>query len=270
MSENKSGDDQDQYRGREPQLGLSLSREEAEHRSTAGRSRPSAGVHAKLRQAVQVDKSVVERWFLPFAVLILILLVTGMALYIARSSQLSALEHQVAALSEQAAITSPDAELGRLEARVEALGDPANAVDDMHAEIQALRSAVTEQNNKIEVLTGRLDKLGQPSSPSGGAGSQSSDAGASGSQSAQASEQAGNGDWVINLITVADRAAAETFQKRLDNLGVDSRIEVVTLEDKSLQRVVVPGFDSRQAAENAGADLRKRLELSDDPWITQQ
>jgi cell division septation protein DedD len=169
------------------------------------------------------------------------------------------MEQEVAALGEQTA----GPELDRLRERMEEFGERADDIDDLKTEVRALRAAISEQTGRIEALNGRLDKLEQARTASPGSDS-------SQESSTQASTQSGDGSWVINLITVGDRASAESFQERLEKLGATSRIEPVTVEDKTLLRVVVPGFESRQAARNAGAELKDQLKLTDDPWITRQ
>lgn len=261
MSQNDSGDEQDRSRDREPQLGLSLSGEDTERRPSGDGSRRSAGTQAGLRQAVQVNKSAVERWFLPFVALIGLMFILAVVLYLFQGNRLTTLERQVAALDEQ----DSGAELDRMRERMENFGERTDDIDDLKSEVQALRTALSGQISRIEALTGRLDKLEKATATSPGSGSP-----AANGSSTQASTQSGDGAWVINLITVGDRVSAETFQERLEKLGATSRIDPVTVEDKTLLRVVVPGFKSRQAAENAGADLKSQLKLSDNPWITRQ
>lgn len=267
MSENTPGDDRDPQRGRQGQIGLSVPREEAAQRSTTTRPRRRPGGAEKFQQAARVDPDVVGRWFLPVTVLLLVLLVIVAIVTFAQGSRLEALQRQVAALNEQVVESGPDTRLRQLSERVETLGDRLDSTGGPGAEIEALRGTLVEQSEKIQALSDRLAGLEQGT----GGGSGSSDTGgASGEASPAASGDAGGGSWVINLITVADQASAEAFQKRLEKLDVDSRIQSVTVEDKPLLRVVVPGFQSRDAAENAGAEMKRELELPDDPWITRE
>lgn len=265
MSENESGDNREQPRGKEPQIGLSFPRDNTDEDASSSTNRPrrKPGAYENLQRAARVDDGVVARWFLPLAVLFLILFVIGIAIFLAQSSRLDDLERQVTALEKQAAGADPVSGLERIRDRVEALEERSSTPDSVDAEIRALRDVVAEQGGKIEALTGRLDKLAQSSGGSGAGESESNND--SGTPSGRV-----EGGWLINLITVADRASAEAFQKRLDKLDVTSRIQSVTVDNKTLLRVVVPGFQSRDAAENTGNDLKKRLELSDDPWITRQ
>lgn len=271
MSENRPGNYQDPGPGREGQSGLSVSREDAEHRKTGARPRRDTGIQGRLRRSGQIDAEVVSRWFIPTAALVLILFIIVVAMYFSQGSELNALKRDVAALGEQSTDTSMlSSDMDQVLARVDELGTRISSTEGVNVEIQALREDITRQNETIETLTSRIDELEKASSTSGGADSSSSNTEASGSQSTQAADQAGTGDWVINLITVADRAAAERFQERLGTLDVNSRIESITRDGKTLQRVVVSGYGSRNEARNAAADLKNRLELSDDPWIARQ
>lgn len=260
MSENDPGDDRETSRNQQGQIGLSIPPDETQRRPSSARSRRRPGAYEKLQQAVQVDQSVVSRWFLPFAILFLVLLVTGIAIFLGQGSRLDKLERRVAALNEQA-VNADTVELDRMQQRIDALGKRARDMEELTTEVQTLQKAIATQQKKIETLTSRLAKLEQAPAESGD--------GASGSKTTEGSGAAAGG-WTINLITVADRASAEEFQKRLEKIGVDSNIRSVTVNNRTLLRVVVPGFESRDAAERTGADLKKQLELSDNPWITRQ
>lgn len=274
MSENRPGNYQDPGPGREGPSGLSVSREDAEHRKADTRPRRDTGIQGKLRRSSRIDADIVSRWFIPAAALVLILFIIIVAMYFSQGSELNALKRDVAALGEQSTDTSTlSSDMDQVLARVDELDARMNSAEGMSAEIQTLREDVTRLNETIEALTGRLDELEQaPEAPgtAGGAGSDSGDTEASGSEPTPAADQGGSGDWVINLITVADRAAAERFQERLNTLDVESRIESITRDGKTLQRVVVAGYGSRNEARDAAADLKNRLELSDDPWIARQ
>jgi hypothetical protein len=53
-------------------------------------------------------------------------------------------------------------------------------------------------------------------------------------------------------------------------MGVDSRIDEITRDGRTLYRVVVPGFETHDQARAAAPDLKSRLELPGDPWIAEQ
>jgi len=262
MSDNRSDDSKDSGAGDNPQIGLSLPGEEARQRPKAERGKQGAGSQAKPRRAVHVDQNLAARWFLPAAIVLFLIFILLASLYIAQGGRLDTLQRRVAEMNERLANTDADTSIEQLRARIDALDDRLEIFSELGSGIRALEHSVAEQNSTIEQLTGRLDELEQASKDT------VADSDATAADASPSTQSAGN--WVINMITVADRAAAEDFQKRLDELRVKSRIQSVTIEGKSLLRVVVPGFPSQDAAKNAGADLKKKLELSDDPWIARQ
>lgn len=273
MSENESGDAHDRGLGRERQSGLSLPRDESRGRSTGARSGRPSGVYDRLRGATAVDESVVARWFIPVVLLLVVLFVVNISMYISQNNELTAWQSEIAALREQVEASGNndrDSEIDRIRASVEGLGTRLAAIEQMNTDLQALQTEVARQNETIEALSGRMDAIEQASAGSGGTGSDAGSSDDSGSQSAGTADQSGGGKWVINLITVADRASAESMQKRLGNMEIDSRIETITRDGKSLHRVVVPGYDSQEAAADAAPGLKDRLELSGDPWIARQ
>lgn len=269
MNENRPEDEPNLGPGGEPRSGLSVSREDTEGRSPPPRGRRSgAGAADKLWQAAQADESIVAHWFLPVAALVLVLLIVTITLYFSHGGQLNALSRDVAALREQNAGTTSGSELDRALARMDELGSRLGAVKELDAEMKALRDQLLEQNKRIEALAGRVEALEQ--TPAASAGGASSDSADSGTQTEQAEGQTEGGEWVVNLITLGDVDAAESFQEQLNELGIESRIEAITSGDKTLQRVLVPGFGSHEAAQQVVPELKQRLELSDDPWITRQ
>lgn len=268
MNENRPEDEPNLGPGGEPRSGLSVSREDTDGRSPPPRSRRSSpGAADKLWQAAQADESIVAHWFLPVAGLVLVLLIVTITLYFSHGGQLNTLSRQVAALQEQNVGATSGSEVDRVLARVDELGSRIGAIKELDAEVKALRDQLLEQNKRIEALAGRVEAIDKaPAAASTGTGSSSS--GESNTQTAPAESQAEGGEWVVNLITLGDLEAAESFQERLDKLGIESRIEAITSGDKTLQRVVVPGFSSQEAAQQVVPELKQRLELSDDPWIT--
>lgn len=269
MNENRPEDEPNPGPGGEPRSGLSVSREDTEGRSPPPRSRRrGTGTTDKLWQAAQADESIVAHWFLPLAGLVLVLLIVSVAMYFSHGSQLNALSREVATLRDQNIGTTSASEIEQAQARVAELTSQLGVVDELNAEIQALRDQLQKQNQRIETLAGRIEALEK--TPASSAGTASNDSGDSSTQTEQVDAQTDGGQWVVNLITLGDLEAAESFQKRLNELGIKSRIEAITSGDKTLQRVVVPGFGSQEAAQQVVPELKRSLELSDDPWITRQ
>lgn len=266
MSEDEPGGTRNQGIPGEGRSGLSLSREESENRSARPRPRRSPGLSGKLQQSIHAPESVVTRWFIPLAGLVVVLLIVMVAMHLSRGGELNALKHEVAALRSQAETSNTDglsAEIDRLAARVEGLTARLTDTTQLNTDLQALEAEVVQQNETIEALGGRMDELEEASSRSGGEEPSTSPAG-------QTSQPAGDGNWVVNLITVADSAAAEQVRKGLVEAGFEARVVPVTIDGKALRRVVVGGFDSFEAATSASPAMKEHLELTDDPWITRE
>lgn len=269
MSEHESSDDPGNEFVRNGQSGLSLPREDAENRAARSRPRRGAGIRERFRQTGGMSEKA-ARWFVPTAAVVVLLLIVTIVMDLSQRGTVTALEDRVAALQQEleaAGDNDARAEIERMARRLEGLGARLDTVDELQAELQALRTALTQQQETITALTGRLDELEQASSGSGGA-DQSADAPAP--ESAQTSDASSAGEWVVNLITVADRSSAEDVQKQLAERNVNARIDSISRDDRSLYRVVVPGFPSRDAAQNAAPGLKNDLDLADDPWITRQ
>lgn len=262
MSDNRSDEAKDSGPGDNSQIGLSLPGEEARQRPKTERGKRETGAQAKLRRAADVDQNLAMRWFLPVTIVLFLMLILLASLLIAQGSRLDTLQRRVAEMSERLANTDADTAIEQLRTRIDALDDRLEIASDIGSGTRALEQTVTEQSSMIEKLADRLDELEQASQDTGA----ESDATAAGAPPSTQSA----GSWVVNLITVADRASAEDFQKRLDELRVKSRIQSVTIEGKSLLRVVVPGFQSQDDAKSAGTELKQQLELSDEPWIARQ
>lgn len=275
MSENETSDDQDRGSSRPGKSGLSLPKEDPGVRPTGPRSRRETSLYDKLRRAGQLDENTAGRWFIPLTALVVVVLVAGIAAYRSHGTALTALENEVAALRAQmqdSDNTDLASRIDRLLARVEGLGARLDSMENLNTELQALRRTVTGHTDSLEALSGRLEELEQ--APTGSDSSQteseSAEADATAGGAAPASGQSGDGEWVVNLITVSERTSAEGVKKRLDDMGIASQIVPITREGKSLLRVVVPGFESRGEAEAAAPGFKKRLDLPGDPWIARR
>lgn len=247
--------------------------------SSSTASRPSRGSTAydKLTRARHGGQGILGRWLVPVSAIVLVILIVGLVLLFSRGDELESLKSQVAALQAQnestGGVDQLRAEFERLDARVEGLATELGNADEPGARMQALESQVAEQNAAVEALTGRVDELEQALASAQDAAPEEAapaDEAESASQSTQSSAQPADGDWVINLIAVGDRASAEQVQGRLAEMGVEAEIQTVTRDGRTLQRVIVPGYASRDDAQSAAPTLKKDLGLADDPWITRE
>jgi len=285
MSENnKPGNDPEPPADEAPKSGLSVSGEELESRSIPRRpKRRRTGLADTLLQGARVDAGTAARWLLPVAALVVVLLLVTLALSFSHGGRLTDLDNEVAALKAQTARTDPGPEIERLATRLEQLRGRLDAVDELTTRVAALQDRLQEQSAGIEALRERVAGLEQAPAPTAEAEqapgadqapdteqAQEPDSGGTEATSAPPDDAAPVDEWVINLMTLADPASAQSFRERLEELGIDARIETTTRGDQTLQRVVVPGFTSRDAAQDAVPGLTERLELSDQPWITRQ
>jgi len=274
MGDNDRGRNQDRDSIHEGRSGLSLPSEDGGHRSGAGgRGRRGGGFQEALRRAGRLDEGMAARWFIPLAALVVVLFLVNLAMHYSQESELAAWKEEVASLREQVAAARDNdagARLDRIQARVEALDTRLGAITKPNEQSQALGSSIERLGSRIDALASRVEKVEQPEADSGGAASASSDSAANGGEASQRPAQSEGGAWVINLITVSDRASAESVVARLGEMGVDAAIEPVTRDDKTLHRVLVPGFASRADAEAAAPGLKQALEISGDPWISRR
>jgi len=265
MNENRPENESSRGAGPEPKSGLSVSREDSAGRSTAPRARRRGGKGGDTPWGfAQADDGIITHWFLPLAGLVLVLCITSIVMYFSHGAQLRTLKSDVSLLREQAA-TSTTPEVDRILARVDELGSQLGAIEGLDAELRALKTQLSERDKRLEAHADRIAALERAPGPASG-----SEGGETAAAETGNLEQAGGGEWVINLITLGDSAAAKSFQERLNALDIESRIEPITSGNKTLQRVVVPGFKSQEEAQNMVPELKKRLELSDEPWITRQ
>lgn len=272
MSANETGDEHQRDFEREGKSGLSLPRDETGGRATGPRGRRAAGMYDKLKQASGAGDGTPARWLVPAAAVVVVLLVVNIAMYFSQSNELAAWKSEIAALRERVAASGSNdlgPEVDRIAARLEGLSTRVEASRETSATVEALRADLTRQNQRIEALAARVDELEKSASQPGG-GAETSGTGASDAQPAGAAGEQDGGAWVINLITVSDRASAESVRNTLQEKGVDSRIEPVTRDGNTLLRVVVPGFASRAEASDAVPGLKESLGLPGDPWISRQ
>lgn len=274
MNENKPGDDQNQGFGREGKSGLSLPRDEAQgRRPTGARPRRSSGVYDRLRGAAEVNQDAVGRWFIPVVAILVLLFIVNIGMYVSQSNELAAWQREIAALREQVDASrsvGPGAEIERLRSSMTDLDARLSAIETADADLEAIQADVARQNEAIESLSSRVDEMEETPAGTGSEPADAAGAEESGSPSAGAADESGDDQWVINLITVRDRAAAERMQERLSNMEIDSQIETIDRDGTAMHRVVVPGYQTRDAATDAAPGLKDRLELPGDPWIARQ
>ncbi len=79
-----------------------------------------------------------------------------------------------------------------------------------------------------------------------------------------------NTEWVIHLVTLADRNAVENIITKAKTLGIDVHKSKVTVNDKQMHRLSIMGLSSRQDAEKLATTVQQQLALTRKPWIAKQ
>jgi SPOR domain len=81
--------------------------------------------------------------------------------------------------------------------------------------------------------------------------------------------QTGTGDWVINLASYASESIAGRKLADFGRKGVTAEQSVASVNGKTIYRLRITGFDSRQAATVRAESIRQQLGLKE-TWITRQ
>ena len=75
-----------------------------------------------------------------------------------------------------------------------------------------------------------------------------------------------SGNWVINLGSYANRQVAERMLAGFRQLDIDAEQVSVVVNDRTLYRVRIAGFETRQAAIRHVKSLQGTLDI-EDVWI---
>jgi cell division septation protein DedD len=167
-------------------------------------------------------------------------------------------------------------------------------VADTVAQLEALQSPVADTVSRLEALpspaTGTVTRLETLPSPAAGSGNVSSsivkDAGKSGDASnttlaavnaitpaapgIQHQETiAGNGPWVINLVSIPNKIDAERFMEKAQSRGVAAGLYQVTVKGTDYWRVQVSGFSSAAEAKSEARQVKEKLGIKD-VWVAKQ
>jgi cell division septation protein DedD len=79
----------------------------------------------------------------------------------------------------------------------------------------------------------------------------------------------GSGTWVINLVSLQQKADAEHFVANANSMGVAAEINQAIVRGKKFWRVQVPGFSSVNDARTMASQVQSKLGLKD-VWIVQR
>lgn len=224
-------------------------------------------------EAYAKGRSGAGKWLVPIAGAIGVLLVVGFLMYLSRLNELNTLEREVSTLRAQSESADRNAdvraELERQAARIEGLATRLDVMIDARDAVVKLRRELSRQSAELATMAVRLNRLEQdsgPAAPSTAARDDRDPPPANAPESRPVEPAPGR--WTINLVSVADPESARQVERRLDELGVESRIDEVEMDRRSLRRIVVPGFGSYGEAKTAASRLRQQLGLSEEPWIS--
>ena len=78
-----------------------------------------------------------------------------------------------------------------------------------------------------------------------------------------------SGTWVINLVSLQQKADAEHFVANANSMGVAAEINQAIVRGKKFWRVQVPGFSSANDARTMASQVQSKLGLKD-VWIVQR
>jgi cell division protein FtsN len=81
--------------------------------------------------------------------------------------------------------------------------------------------------------------------------------------------QAGTGDWVINLASYASKSIAARKLADFERKGIAAEQSVASVNGKTIYRVRISGFDTRKAATEQAKSVRQQLGLKE-TWVTRQ
>lgn len=269
MSDKRTSDDQIQGTLSEAEGGLRPPGEDAPDRART-RSGPRGGKGPS--RSSQGQRELVVRWLAPGAAVVLVILVVGILLYLSQGGRITTLESEVDALrgrgDVQGALDGLRTDLRQLEARVEGLTTQIN-VKGNGGRTQA-RQQLKDQKTQIEALSGRVAELEKALGPSRNQSQAAQDNSSATPGAGQSARTASGGGWVVNLVAVADAGSAEQIQKQLKDMGIEPRIDRIKAGGASLQRVVATGFGSYDEAKQFAARAKKKLGLSEDPWVSRE
>ncbi len=170
------------------------------------------------------------------------------------------LQHRIATLEQNLAASQnrmPQIDTAAVAQRADAAASKAEqlsgAVDAASEQLSVLSSQLSAQQQQIEALAQRIAAAEQrPPSK------------------AVEAVQAPATRWTVHLLSVSDRAAAESFAAQARAAGIEVEETAVTAGDRQLFRFSVGGFTSQQEAAAFADRVRDQLKLKDTPWIAKQ
>ena len=204
--------------------------------------------------------------------------IAGLGLYSFRlSDQLYELNETVTSMATQTPANDDTSTVEDLTERVVAIEDLTQqiAIEDLTQRITAIEdkqknlSASLDQLVKRGDLQAEVDKLNarfqasqQKTAPTTPATTRKTEP--------EAATSASAGQWVIHLAALSDEGAVDKFITKAKSLGIDVQKEQITVNEKHMYRLSIPGLTSYDEAEKLAADVQKKMALRQKPWIAKK
>jgi hypothetical protein len=74
------------------------------------------------------------------------------------------------------------------------------------------------------------------------------------------------GKWLVNLLSLSSKQAAERTQKKFSKLGIDTNQERTIINGRTWYRLQVRGFENKQDALDYSKEIKQSLKLAG-PWV---
>ena len=78
----------------------------------------------------------------------------------------------------------------------------------------------------------------------------------------ESTETTASAHWHVNVGTFSTNEAATQLKKQIDAIGYQAEINHVSLDDKIVYRVQLPGYKDRETAENAAREIMDKTNLN--------
>ena len=78
----------------------------------------------------------------------------------------------------------------------------------------------------------------------------------------ESAETTTSAHWHVNVGTFSTNEAATQLKKQIDAIGYQAEINLVSLDDKIVYRVQLPGYKDRETAENAAREIMDKTNLN--------
>ncbi|MDJ0956296.1 MAG: SPOR domain-containing protein [Arenicellales bacterium] len=204
--------------------------------------------------------------------------IVGLGLYSFRlSDQLYELNETVISIATQPT-TAEDSPVTELSQRVGAIEDLTQriAIEDLMQRITAIEDkqqdlgASLDQVVKQEDLQAAVDKLNVRLQESQQKATPAAPTTTRKTKPEAAAPPVSTGQWTIHLAALSDEKAVDKFINKAKSLGIDVQKEQITVNEKQMYRLSIPGLASYDEAEKLADEVQKKMALRQKPWIAKR